>query len=92
MIELVPVFLISLYFVPFMVAAGRGHDLLMPILVVNLLLGWTVIGWIGVFFWALLSPVANGIPPVIIMREGALGIPEARRVKNPAAVPGLRRD
>lgn len=56
MIELVPLFLIGMYFIPFMVAAARDHDSTVAILVANVLLGWTVVGWIGVFFWALLSP------------------------------------
>ena len=56
MIELLPLFLFTMYIVPFMIAAGRDHDSTVPILLVNLFLGWTVIGWFAVLFWALLTP------------------------------------
>ena len=56
MIELLPLTLVCLYFVPFMVAAARDHDSYVAILVVNALTGWTVIGWIACMLWASLSP------------------------------------
>jgi len=43
-----------LYFLPTIVAAHRGHGVA-GILVLNFLFGWTVIGWIGLMLWALLS-------------------------------------
>ncbi len=49
-------FLAALYFAPFMVAAGRGHDFLIPILLANLALGWTGIGWVLVMGFAVLTP------------------------------------
>jgi hypothetical protein len=56
MIELVPLTFIVFYFAPFMVAAGRNHSSTVAILIVNLALGWTVVGWWLVLGWALLSP------------------------------------
>jgi hypothetical protein len=50
--ELALVILI-LYFVPFMVADLRGTDRLVVFLI-NLLFGWTVIGW-GVALWLALT-------------------------------------
>ncbi len=43
-----------LYFLPTIVAAGRGHGIAL-ILVLNLFFGWTVIGWFVLLLWALVS-------------------------------------
>ena len=53
MAELIPLFLIILYILPFCVAAARAHHSAVPIMFINLLLGWTVIGWIFAMGWAL---------------------------------------
>lgn len=37
---------VALYFVPTMVAVARKHHQLMPIVAINLFLGWLVIGWV----------------------------------------------
>lgn len=51
LIVLVPLFLIA-YFIPFFVAAGRKHRFSAAIGLINLLLGWTVIGWLAAIIWA----------------------------------------
>ncbi|WP_332872999.1 superinfection immunity protein [Caulobacter hibisci] len=54
------IFLIGLlYLIPFWVAAGRGHPHKTPILILNLLLGWTVFGWIGALIWAFVRPASE---------------------------------
>jgi Superinfection immunity protein len=45
-------FLISLHFLPTMVAVARRHRSRLAIFLVNFLLGWTVIGWIVAMIWA----------------------------------------
>ena len=45
-------FLGFLYFLPTILATRRGHDVL-PILLLNFFLGWTGIGWLILFIWAL---------------------------------------
>ena len=42
-----------LYFVPAVIAFGRGHHNAGAIFALNLLLGWTVLGWIAAFIWSL---------------------------------------
>ncbi|MFH1305826.1 MAG: superinfection immunity protein [Candidatus Omnitrophota bacterium] len=42
-----------LYFVPTMIAYGLGKEERRTIFLVNLFLGWTVIGWAGSLIWAL---------------------------------------
>jgi threonine/homoserine/homoserine lactone efflux protein len=44
-----------IYVLPSIIAILRGHSHTMAIIIINLLLGWTLIGWIVVFLWAVLS-------------------------------------
>jgi hypothetical protein len=48
------------YFLPSIIAAARSKRDLVSILVLNLLLGWTAVGWVVALVWALKldSPVA----------------------------------
>lgn len=45
--------LLALYFLPFLIALGRHHVSTGGIFVVNILFGWTGIGWILTLVWAL---------------------------------------
>ncbi len=56
MTELVPLFFVVMYILPFCVAVVRAHPNAGAILVVNMLLGWTVIGWIASLAWAGFGP------------------------------------
>lgn len=46
------VIVVVIYFLPGMVAKSRGHHQYTAILVLNLLLGWTVVGWVIALVWA----------------------------------------
>lgn len=41
-----------LYFLPWCIALIRGHHNAGAIFVLNLLLGWTFIGWVVAFVWS----------------------------------------
>jgi hypothetical protein len=41
-----------LHFIPTLIALLRGHDNTFAIFLTNLLLGWTVIGWIVALIWS----------------------------------------
>jgi hypothetical protein len=57
---------IALYFTPGLIAAFRSHHQAAAIIVLNLLLGWTIIGWVVAIVWACMNP-----PPVVVAsREG----------------------
>ena len=43
---------VVIYMLPTLIAFGREHPRRQELAVVNILLGWTLIGWIGVFLWA----------------------------------------
>ena len=47
-------FLGLLYFLPTILAVKRGHDVI-PILLLNFFFGWTGIGWLIMFVWAICS-------------------------------------
>lgn len=45
-----------MYFAPSIVASFRKHHNATAIFFLNLLLGWTFLGWVGALIWALTSP------------------------------------
>lgn len=49
---LIFIVLLALYFVPSMVAAERKHHNTSAIVVLNLFLGWTLVGWVVALVWA----------------------------------------
>lgn len=55
-IILLNVFLWAFYFVPSLLAWTRKHRSLPAIIALNILLGWTGLGWIGAFVWSLSWP------------------------------------
>jgi len=42
----------AIYFIPSVVAGYGKHPNTTPIFILNLTLGWTIIGWIGALIWA----------------------------------------
>jgi hypothetical protein len=48
--------LIALYVLPALVASSRHHRQTMAITVLNLLLGWTLLGWVGALVWSCTNP------------------------------------
>lgn len=49
--------LVVVYFIPCWVAINRNHNSQMAIGVLNILLGWTVLGWIIALVWSCTSNV-----------------------------------
>lgn len=47
--------LVVLYMLPSIVAAARDHRNIAAILVLNILLGWTLIGWAIAIVWAFMA-------------------------------------
>lgn len=48
------------YFLPTFLALARGHSNSFLLAIVNLSLGWTVIGWVGALFWSLTKQPRGG--------------------------------
>jgi hypothetical protein len=57
------IFLVLLYFLPSFVAVVRKKRNKNAILLLNLLLGWTIIGWIVALIWSVTidAPTAQGV-------------------------------
>lgn len=45
----------SLYFLPFLIASLRQHKNILAIFLLNLVLGWTGLGWVISLVWAVLK-------------------------------------
>jgi len=46
--------IVIVYFIPSMIASGRRNN--GGIIALNILLGWTLLGWVGSLIWALSAP------------------------------------
>jgi hypothetical protein len=46
----------ALYFVPGIIAYKRNHNNLIAIVIINIFLGWTVLGWLGALIWSVSNP------------------------------------
>lgn len=50
-------FFLAIYFLPTIVASNRSHASTGAIFVLNLLLGWTLLGWVAALVWSFANPV-----------------------------------
>ena len=50
---------IAFYFLPIIIAAIRGHNNCLSIFILNLLLGWTFVGWVVALVWACANVQVN---------------------------------
>jgi hypothetical protein len=63
---LIVLLLLGLYFIPAIIASNRAHRNAVAVFFLNLLLGWTLIGWVAAFIWALMKP-----PSVVVEQANA---------------------
>jgi hypothetical protein len=77
-------FALALFFLPTLVARSRSHPNTTAIFLVNLLVGWTFIGWVVALVWACTRPavVVYAAPPTYIA-------PPQQWPASPAATPAL---
>ena len=52
-----------LYFIPTIVAEARGHQQKVPIILLNLFLGWTFLGWVAALVWSATNQPPKQHPP-----------------------------
>ena len=58
MIDLIAyLILLAIYFLPFLIALGRGIKNKVSVFFLNLFLGWTVVGYLVLLFYASLTDV-----------------------------------
>lgn len=60
-----------IYFLPAWVASRNSHPNEVSIAVLNLLLGWTLLGWVGALVWALTQPAPAAAPVAVQPLAGA---------------------
>ncbi|WP_213309043.1 superinfection immunity protein [Paraburkholderia sacchari] len=70
------VMLTLLYFVPSIIAFSRRHRHRTAINHLNAILGWSVLGWIAAFLWALTSPGKGLAMPATAAPESMGDVPE----------------
>ena len=49
-------FSVAVYLISTLVAFARGHTNRLAILLLNLFLGWTLLGWVAALVWSAMSP------------------------------------
>jgi len=54
---------VAMYFAPAIIAVVMKHPHAALIVIVDLLFGWTVLGWIGCFIWAFIRPSPSTAVP-----------------------------
>ena len=57
------------YFIPTIIAISRKHKSMAAIIVVNVLFGWSLIGWLWAFIWSLASAHNAPVNVTIIHRQ-----------------------
>jgi hypothetical protein len=55
--------LLQIYLFPSVIALLRNCDKTVNIALINLIFGWTVIGWFIAFFWAMNGKRSSSTPP-----------------------------
>lgn len=53
--------LVALYCLPLIIAAIRNHENAVAIAVLNIVAGWTFVGWVVALTWSCLAK--KGVPP-----------------------------
>lgn len=48
--------IIVMYFAPSVIGMFRKHHNLVALIALNVLLGWTLLGWVAAFVWSLTKP------------------------------------
>jgi hypothetical protein len=51
----VPFVLLAIYFITTIIAHRRKHRQVAAIALINLFLGWTLLGWVGALVWSVLK-------------------------------------
>ncbi len=55
MILFILVVTLPIYFMPTIIAYYSNHKRILPIFLLNLFLGWTIIGWVGALVWSVIK-------------------------------------
>lgn len=56
---------LALYLLPLLIASRKGHPYTTAITLINLVLGWTFLGWLGALIWAVSPPGGDRYRPPV---------------------------
>jgi hypothetical protein len=59
--------LLAAYLLPALIAICRRHHNKVPIILVNIFAGWTILGWFVAFIWSFTSPAPP--QPIVINNQ-----------------------
>ncbi len=59
------------FFLPMIIAISRRHHNVIAIVFLNLLLGWTILGWVGALVWSLTAIREPDTKPRRLRRRAA---------------------
>jgi hypothetical protein len=75
------------YFLPTILAGGRHHHNTGAIFIINLLLGWTLVGWAVALAWAFTTPAPAAPATIYIQKpDGTLEAAQAPAQQEPKKV------
>jgi hypothetical protein len=77
-----------LYFLPSIVSAAGSHSSTLEILLVNLFLGWTIVGWAACLVWSLFKP-RNQVQQMIVCAPAHFLFQAQRAATTPESLPQL---
>jgi len=79
--------LLAIYAAPLIVAAVRGHRQILPIGALNVLLGWTVVGWVAALVWALTTDTSPTPATLAVQQAETRTCPRcAETIKRAASI------
>lgn len=59
------ILVLAVYFLPTVIGVSRQHNNLAPIFLLNLLLGWTLVGWVVALAWSVANTPAAAARPAV---------------------------
>jgi Superinfection immunity protein len=72
-------FLFCMYFLPAVIAGARQHRNATAIAVLNIMLGWTILGWIISLVWAFTNPSKTQVVYLPPNKSGWRNVTELER-------------
>jgi hypothetical protein len=76
---------LAIYFVPVMVACTRGRNDTMAIVMLNIFLGWTLIGWVAALVLACTKDVKDPFDLVRAKQEYEIDKRNSKHTPNPVS-------
>lgn len=77
----------SIVFLPTIIAFQRGHDSKVSILILNIFLAWTVIGWIIALIWSVGKSSSNGSQNNVVVHNHVIVQGNQALLESPSQMP-----